>query len=235
MGLAQWWHDRNKDLAYAKHTAKIKGRLKELDALEEAQEKARGRKLKVLEPDLPDFPAEYDRDLTLPDLWVCTPEREFSWSFNTQDCLTRLGGWIAKWTDPVSGQSAAQSIATSAYIYGVNPRLLVASLQREKGLIRTKTAPEQKDLDWAAGVGAYDGRPWDEKYKGFGRQVRSMAATYRNRFDEYEEGKSLRINFPPFRRMATPKNAGTWALLKYTPHDSASLLTYKIMRFFFSK
>lgn len=234
MGLGDWIENRFRKAAYAKHTFKFRHRLKELDALQAEQEKARGRKLKVFEPDLPAFPEEFDKDLTLPDRWVCSEARGFAWSFNTQACLTRLGGWIQGWTDPISGETAAQSIAKAAYIYGVNPRLIVASLQREKGLIRRKTKPPQKDLDWAGGVGAYDGSPWDKKYKGFGNQVRSIAASYRNRFDGYEEGKIIKVNWPP-KRKAVPKNAATWALLRYTPHDHASELTYKIMRFFFSQ
>ena len=235
MNLQNWIHDRSRDLAYLKASRGFRTRLKEVEALERAADDARGSQRPVpKEPDLPPFPAEYDRDMVLPDAWVCMPEAPFSWSFNVQKCLTRLGGWIGNWTDPESGESAAMSLQNAAFLRGVNPRLLIASLQREKGLIRRKDAPPKKDLDWAAGVGAYDGRPWDKNFMGFGRQVRAMAKTYRNRFGEWAGPDApIRVNFFPMRREATPRNAGTWSLLRYTPHDSASLLTWKIMRFFY--
>jgi hypothetical protein len=235
MSLQDWIHDRSRDLAYWRASRKFKGRLGEIEVLERQAEEARGRPVDPpREPDLPGFYMEFNRDEVLPDAWVCASGREFAWSFNVQGCLNRLGGWIRDYRDPETGESAALSISTAAYVHGVNPRLLVASLQREKGLIRTKKAPPQKDLDWAAGVGAYDSAPWDKRFKGFGTQIRAMARTYRNRFDEWEPGKTIRVNFVP-RRTARPWNAGTWSLLRYTPHDSASLLTWKILRFFFSQ
>lgn len=235
--LGEWFHDRARDAAYKRGTAKIRERLLEIGTETVLEEKSLGRKIgKVEAPELPKFPEEYDRDLVVPDWWVCAPAKPFAWSFDVQKFIMRKGRWIRTWEDPETGETPATSISKAAYEFGVNPRLLVASLQREKGLIRRSTPAPKKDLDWAAGVGAYDKGPWDEKYKGFAQQVRSMAVTYRNRFSEYEErkDKGMIVNpWSPKRRRAFPKNAATWALLQYTPHDDGTLLTWKIMRFFF--
>ncbi len=233
--LGQWFHDRARDAAYKRGTAKIRHRLLEIETATVLEEKTLGRKIgKVKTSDLSPFFQEYDRDLVLPDDWVCAPVKPFAWAFDVQGFLMRKGRWIRTWVDPETGESPAASISKAAHEFGVNPRLLVASLQREKGLIRRSTPAPKKDLDWAAGVGAYDKGPWDEKYKGFAQQVRSMAVTYRNRFSEYEKDKPMTVNpWSSKRRKAYLKNAATWALLQYTPHDDGTLLTWKIMRFFF--
>jgi hypothetical protein len=65
---------------------------------------------------------------------------------------------------------ASQIIWEAAQAFDVSPEVLLATLQKEQGLL-TGTAPTAKALDWAMGCGVPDSGVLNTAYKGFGKQL----------------------------------------------------------------
>lgn len=57
-----------------------------------------------------------------------------------QSFLSARGSYLAGYTDPQVNQSAAQVIRDAAWDFGINPQVIMATLQKEQGLI---TNPSQ--------------------------------------------------------------------------------------------
>ncbi len=175
------------------------------------------------------LPAPFDPMLVIPNSFMLLDE--WDKDFSTADFLDKRGGAIKNYVDPKTKDQAWFLIDAAARTHRIDPRLLIVSLQREKGLIR-RTDLKQKDMDWACGVGAWDGkRKWDERFKGFGRQIDAAARTYKNRFAGFSKGEELTLDYG--ETLLTPENAATYALYVYTPHTSAALLTWKIWKGFY--
>jgi hypothetical protein len=137
---------------------------------------------------------------------------------------------------PYKGQMPSEMIMNAARKYGVSPKLILATLQKEQGLVSKKNVPEHK-LDWALGVGCYDSGDWNTKYKGLDKQIEYAAATYRNRYDEavkmQREGKELTLKVDG--KQMTFSNASTWALYRYTPHIQGNQLFFNVYKGYFVK
>jgi hypothetical protein len=106
---------------------------------------------------------------------------------------------------------------------GLNPKLVLVSLQREQGLIAMSSEPGIEVLNRALGVGMYDDSD-NASFYGFQTQVDGCIDTYlkwfRRVIHELDiDGEKL-----------LPKNAATYALYMYTPHFAAAKLTYDIWR-----
>ncbi len=118
----------------------------------------------------------------------------------------------------------AQMIYDAAQCYGINPKYILALLQKESGIVETRT-PTQNQMDWATGYalcdGCYKSSPLAQKYKGLGRQI-DVGAGWMDWF---------MINYPALTYMiqpgvtrtisgqsVTPMNVTTAALYNYTPH-----------------
>lgn len=107
--------------------------------------------------------------------------------------------------------------------FGVNPRFLLALIQKEQSLVTDKN-PSTCQVDWAAGYGRPDGStcndPHWQKYRGFTTQIINAAAFveffYENseRSFGYFEGRTASIDGTP----VTPANTATAMLYSYTPH-----------------
>lgn len=114
-------------------------------------------------------------------------------------------------------------------IYGVNPRFLLALIQREQSLV-DDPSPSQCQIDWAAGYGRPDGSTCDDPhwqaYRGFTSQIVSAAAFVECFYEDASErcgshrtfgyfpGQSLTIDDQP----VMPANLATALLYSYTPH-----------------
>lgn len=227
MGLFDWIgdyvHDRAMHTAYWNHTRRLRQRLKEETKYLGEQEKKRGHLV------APQLPVPFKKNLVLHNSFMLLD----SWdeSFSAANFIEQRGGAIKKWRDPQSELTAAQLIMLASKRHYIDPRLLIVSLQREKSIIRRPNLP-QKVMEWACGVGAWDGdREWDPKYKGFGRQIDSAAETYKNRFNGFTKGEEMRVDFN--KAVVTPENAATYALYVYTPHIHAAQLTHVIWKGFF--
>ena len=119
-------------------------------------------------------------------------------------------------------RSAAEIIYNAAMAYIINPKWILATLQKEQSLI-TDPNPTQRDLDWAMGYAVCDDCTTDDpdiqKFKGFGMQVDKAAARVRyytdhpNQFN-FQMGKLVSVD----GKDVLPFNQATANLFNYTPH-----------------
>lgn len=148
-----------------------------------------------------------------------------------QAFLEKKGSALAK---KVDGQYPSEIIYNCAQKYGISPKVILATLQKEQGLV-TKKSLTQKQLDWAMGCGAYDGGNWNQSFKGFAKQIDGGVKCMRKHYDDGRkkiqsggtiamtiDGESLHI-----------KNAATYAQYKYTPHFAGNRLFRDVYKGFF--
>lgn len=109
-------------------------------------------------------------------------------------------------------KSAAEMIAEAGVAWGVSPKVIMATLQKEQSLL-TRGSPTQRSLDWAMGCGKTDSRTFT-KYQGFGKQVYYGAQKLRQNADRWSPGATLKID----GSYVTPSNTATYGQYKYTPH-----------------
>lgn len=127
--------------------------------------------------------------------------------------------------------SAAQLIKVAADTYGINPQVLIVTLQKEQGLITRKDCPEWR-YNTAFGFGCPDTAPCDRKAYGFTRQLDNAAyhfkfyTTGKDKFNNpvyatFWPGRS-NIQWHPNARCGTSSvnitTKGTAALYTYTPY-----------------
>jgi hypothetical protein len=150
-----------------------------------------------------------------------------------QSFLNGKGGALAHYTDPLVNQGAAQIIYTAAQEYGVNPQVILATLQKEESLI-TDPSPDASQYRSAMGYGCPDSSVCDQKYYGLYNQVENGTWQLRFNFERaggnnswwnpnisydtrYMVGKSL--NFGDCSGITVYfSNRGTASLYRYTPH-----------------
>lgn len=181
------------------------------------------------------FNPNFDPELVLPDWFVMPPTKD---QFPVQAFLAARAGAIKDWKD-ADGRLASQIVESAADEFRINRKLLIVTLQREQSLIRMETL-NQRALDRATGCAIYDPDPsappevqkrraeLNAQHKGFANQVHGAAQAYAKHFKEWEAGKTIKVNFN--REWRTPKNAATWALLCYCPHDLGSKITRDVWR-----
>lgn len=123
---------------------------------------------------------------------------------------------------------AVDIIWTAAQEYNLNPKFLLVLLQKEQSLIEDND-PTQNQLDWAMGYAVCDSCSKDDpdiqRWKGFGKQVNSAAAQFREGYlADIEASGSTQGKYGPGIEVdidgttVTPVNAATAALYAYTPH-----------------
>jgi len=132
-------------------------------------------------------------------------------------------------------------VATS---YKINPRYLLALMQKEQSLVEDPE-PTQKQLDWATGYGVCDSCSMDDpaiqNFKGFANQIEWAAKQHREKYllqilgrgttiAGYAPGKSVVIDGWPI----IPENKVTAMLYSYTPHINGNLNLWKIWRRWFA-
>lgn len=127
-------------------------------------------------------------------------------------------------------KGVAQMIYDAANCYGVNPKYILAVIEKEMSVVtwdpaRSHRLDWQDRLDWAAGYALCDGckktSTLAQKYKGIDRQIDVVAGW----MDWYYENYA---NYPSFTKpgetkiisgtRVTPVNIATAALYTYTPH-----------------
>lgn len=132
---------------------------------------------------------------------------------------------------PVGSVVPAQAIHDAAQKHGISPKVLLARLQTEQGLV-TKKSATQKELDWALGVGCYDSGNWNQNFKGFDKQVDGAAATLRRWYDDGKsKGGNLFMTIDGSQIVTG--NAATYSVYKYCPHFSGAELNWKVYKGFF--
>ena len=141
-------------------------------------------------------------------------------------------------------KDAAEIIWRVAASYKVNPKYLLALLQKEQSLVEGPM-PSQRQLDWATGFGVCDSCSKDDPriqdYKGFANQVEYAAKQHRERYllqllgkgttvSGYAPGKVTVVDGTNIR----PANNATAMLYTYTPHIHGNLVLWRIWRRWFS-
>jgi hypothetical protein len=110
---------------------------------------------------------------------------------------------------------------------GVNPRFILALIQKEQSLV-TDGNPSTCQVEWAAGYGRPDGStcndPAWQKHRGFTNQVVSAAAFIQHFFDTEKRGERRTFGYNPGAvaiidgTPVIPQNLATALLYTYTPH-----------------
>jgi len=136
-------------------------------------------------------------------------------------------------------RSASEIIYNASQAYKINPKWVLATLQKEQSLI-TNPSPSQYNLDWAMGYAVCDSCSVDDPkvalFKGFGTQV--DRATWRIKY--YYEN-SEKFNFHPGQlynidgRDVLVYNQATANLYNYTPHIHGNYNFWKIWQRWFAK
>jgi len=149
-----------------------------------------------------------------------------------QDFLASKGSYLANSNQYCWGEcrTAAQWIYLEAREHGINPQVIMVTLQKENSLI-TLSNPSQTRLDWAMGFGAYSGCAsdggWCTQYQGFGNQIHSAALWMRSSFDQGKGpmgstvGQTVYIQTRSWESGSTPvylSNRATAVLYRYTPY-----------------
>lgn len=114
-------------------------------------------------------------------------------------------------------------------VYGVNPRFLLALIQREQSLVEDRN-PSRCQIDWAAGYGRPDGSTCDDPnwqaYRGFTSQIVNAAAFVECFYQDSTDrcGSHRHFGYFPGVTVAidgnavVPANLATALLYSYTPH-----------------
>lgn len=145
--------------------------------------------------------------------------------------------------DPADGllKSTAQLVDDAAKRYSINPKYILALIQKESGIVET-TKPTQRQMDWATGYALCDGcsrtAPLAQKYKGLAKQIDAGAGW----MDEYLDGMAWSMNkLQPggsitdrrTKTKITPVNLATAALYSYTPNLQGNRLLWSIWQRWF--
>jgi len=136
-------------------------------------------------------------------------------------CRAYAGGQQLRFADVLSRVSAA---------CGINPKVLLVTLEKEQSLVTTSTDPTRARLDRALGYGCPDTAPCDPAFLGLDRQVYSAARQFKNYsvasdfFTWFPVGRAVSISYQANAPQCGSsrvviQNAATAALYYYTPYQ----------------
>jgi hypothetical protein len=138
-----------------------------------------------------------------------------------QSFLAAKGSYLAGYTDPAWGRTAATLIVERSRAYRISPVYMLARIETESGLVRSGTS---NNLSKATGCGCPDSGSCGSQYAGFGNQVECSAHLFRNYITEQETTGSTRSGWRVGVTKNTldpcavrPANQATAALYTYTP------------------
>jgi hypothetical protein len=150
-------------------------------------------------------------------------------AWDVQQFLLSKGGALARYIDPQTNQKASEIIYQTAQLYRINPKFLLALLQKEQSLVEDPN-PSQKQYDWATGYSCYGGQ-CAEQYRGFYAQISSAANLFMNRYWSDLNATNCTItNWCVGQPKTTqdghiiiPGNKATAALLTYNPYRGGTI------------
>jgi peptidoglycan hydrolase CwlO-like protein len=119
-------------------------------------------------------------------------------------------------------RSAAQMIADAATSWGVSPKVILATLQKEQSLV-SRPSPSENAMDWAMGCGKAESFTI-ESYRGFGNQVWHGARVLAKNRSGWRKDGMLPID----GTAVYPTNSSTHSLYRYTPHFAGNTLFWRI-------
>lgn len=115
-------------------------------------------------------------------------------------------------------RTASQIITQAAQQYEVNPKVILATLEKEQSLVTRQEPPTPVKLRGAMGYAITD-HGVVERSRGFSFQVDKGTRLLRNLFNEGSDKDfpiQKRVDYG--RHVIQVDNAATYALLSYTPH-----------------
>lgn len=122
-----------------------------------------------------------------------------------------------------NGKSIAKIIYEAAQKYDINPKLIIATAQKEQSVI-TDSSLSDYQKKYLMGYAVFDRfNPIQYKYQGIYKQIDSATWQFRQYIDNpdyygYQKGKT-KITSDGY--VVTPKNDATAGLYNYTPHAGA--------------
>jgi hypothetical protein len=119
-------------------------------------------------------------------------------------------------------KTAAQMIADAAVGWGVSPKVIIVTLQKEQSLI-SRPGADQNALNWAMGCGKMDSRTI-QSYSGFGNQIWGGARALARNRSSWHKGLAISID----GSAVYPSNASTHSLYRYTPHFHGNTSFWKL-------
>jgi hypothetical protein len=124
-----------------------------------------------------------------------------------------------------SGQvkSAAQIISDASVKFNINPKVILATLQKEQSLLTTKN-PSQSQYNGAMGAGMPDSGNNVSSMQGFGNQIYWGAQKFNKNANDWTTGKSEPVD----GSNQVCQNEGTFAQYRYTPHYSGVMSFWTI-------
>jgi hypothetical protein len=138
-----------------------------------------------------------------------------------QGFLTAKGSYLARYTDPAFGKTAAVLIVERSKAHHISPLYMLARIETESSLVQSGSSAY---LRQATGCGCPDGQGCSVSYAGFGNQIECAAAKLRGYFDDLDAGRTTITGWKPgvTKRTydpcsVTPQNKATAALYTYTP------------------
>jgi hypothetical protein len=123
------------------------------------------------------------------------------------------------------GRNAPGCIGQFCRAYDINPKMILATLQKEHSILSKPFAPEQAVMDKICGVGVWEkGKP-SSKYFGFEAQIAGACATYDRWFNGYHDGAIAELTDGKGNIIGSVicESPITFALLKYTPRIESGL------------
>ncbi|MFS0706196.1 hypothetical protein AB6N23_16925 [Cellulomonas sp. 179-A 9B4 NHS] len=127
-----------------------------------------------------------------------------------------------------AGETAAAIITKVAAACGINPQVLLVTLQKEQGLVTARTGKPASTYQKAMGFGCPDTAACDTTYYGFFNQVYSAAAQFKNYAANpgryaHRAGLVNNVRFHPNAACGTSpvliRNQATAGLYNYTPYQ----------------
>lgn len=110
--------------------------------------------------------------------------------------------------------------------YNINPKVVIATLQKEQSLIGKKIVGfASRELYFAMGCGAFENGD-DNNYSGFDKQIKYGTKTLHSAFVKAKinknytvnGGKTVTVGGVTYPGVIVPKNKATYSLYNYTPH-----------------
>jgi hypothetical protein len=143
-----------------------------------------------------------------------------------QSFLTQKRSYLAGYTDPAFGKTAATLIVEKARASDISPLYMLARVQIESSLVGSGSS---RNLVQATGCGCPDGGSCAGRYAGFGKQIECAAKLMRNYLTDLDTSGETIAEWAVGRKKSTldpcsvtPKNRATAALYTYTPWVGAN-------------
>ena len=133
------------------------------------------------------------------------------------------GSFLADYTE--GGRTAAQIVSEASEKHGINPWVVLATLEKENSLVTRGTQPGRATLRASMGYAYDDGGSTAGKHSTFAYQVEKGTALLRSLYDEGQTHSfptRMRVDYD--KRRITVRNAATYALMRYTPHTTDTRL-----------